>query len=162
MSDSKSGSILRTVWSKVQHMYGLDRRSLAFYRFLFGLIALQSILERMMDLRVLYTNEGMFPRKKVLSIYTHKNIMIFHNLNGTFEFQLFLFSFHAIICLLLAIGYKTRIVAFINFLLVTSVAAYVPFVNSAADQVLRLYSFWLIFMPVSEVCEDVFDNPYET
>lgn len=149
---TKAGHLVRVLWMRFQKMFGMDRRSLATFRFVYGMTIAISLIERMPYLRVFHTDEGIIPRSKMLEISSFRNVLLVHGMNGQYSFQFTLFLFHILTNLSFAIGFKTRLSAILNFILYTSVASHAPFTNSGADQVARIFCFWVIWMPLSKVC----------
>lgn len=126
-------------------MFKLDYRSLALSRFVMGIVIVCDLLHRMVDLHAHYTTEGLvYPRN-------YYGLIVFHALNTSLYFQVFIFSLHILIAILFAIGYKTKIMSILLWFFTISLLEYNIIINSGGDALLRLILFWYIFLPMGKV-----------
>lgn len=134
-------------------MFGLDYRSLALFRFSLGLMIAVDLIERMGHINAHYTDRGIIRRTLVLDdeVDSGLGIMI-HALNGSYLFQLCLFIFHIIIALLFSIGYYTKIMSFLNWIMYVSLVKRNPIVNNGGDLLVCAVLFWMVFIPTGAVC----------
>jgi hypothetical protein len=72
------------------------------------------------------------------------------NPGGT-TFLTFMFMIHIIAGILLAIGYRTRLMTIVNFVLITSLQARNILVLHGGDVLMKLLCFWAMFLPLEKV-----------
>jgi hypothetical protein len=131
-------------------MFGADLRSLAALRIALALIVLIDIAGRWADLRVHYTDGGVLPREAVMdSLNPWRWSLGF--LNGTSGFQQGLFLVTALAAIGMLLGYRTRLMTVLVWILILSIQIRNPLVLSAADLLLRLLLFWGMFLPLGAV-----------
>jgi hypothetical protein len=63
-------------------------------------------------------------------------------------FQALLFGIAAVAALAMLVGYRTRLAVFVVWVLVLSIQVRNPFLDSSADDLLRLLLFWAMFLPL--------------
>ncbi|MCE9544665.1 MAG: HTTM domain-containing protein [Planctomycetia bacterium] len=124
---------------------GLDLRSLALFRIGLALLLLTDIGLRWRDVVTHYSDAGVVPRWMTVDRPSH---LIFHQLSGSPNYEDFLFGIAAVLALLLLAGYRTRWVCAASWLFLASVQARNPLVNDGAQDLLRLVTFWSIFLPL--------------
>lgn len=132
-----------------ERLYGLDTRSMAVFRVLFGGIVCLDVLGRLPDLVVHYADSGAIPRDALLDNYTREGWISLHMASGSPWFQLFLFAvqFAAGVCMLA--GYRTRLATFIAWFLTISLHIRNPLVLQSGDVIIRLMLFWSLFLPLA-------------
>lgn len=62
-----------------------------------------------------------------------------------------MFTLHIIAGVLLAIGYRTRLMTVVNFVLITSLQARNILVLHGGDVLMKLLCFWAMFLPLEKV-----------
>lgn len=144
--------IITPVLSAFKHALELDHRSLALFRFCFGIMLFCDLIERSMNLESHYTDYGVFRRADMINVEVENNTIIIHSLSGTLGWQTLLFILNGFICLCFAIGYKTRIMAFLQWFFLSSLRKHALYVDSGADTLSNVMSFWIIFVPLDKVC----------
>src|ERR1043166_8836327 len=87
----------------LQNPFAIDLRSLALFRIVLGLLILMDLFIRTQDLRVHYTDAGMFPREALGADYWNYFPWIFYYLSGSTKVVAFLFVTASIfaVCLVL-------------------------------------------------------------
>lgn len=143
---SPGAQIVKKAISSTKYLYGLDYRSLALFRVAFGILIFQDLFGRLVDLEAHYTDFGMIDRSAPQTAY-----LIFHSLNGSYGFQLTLFIMHMIVCILYTIGYKSKLMAVVKWLFLSSLVKHHYSVNCAGDALAVVMGFWGMFLPVGEV-----------
>lgn len=71
--------------------------------------------------------------------------------SGGTTFLTFMFTLHIIAGVLLAIGYRTRLMTVVNFVLITSLQARNILVLHGGDVLMKLLCFWAMFLPLEKV-----------
>lgn len=140
---SPGKNILRTLFS-------IDRRSLALFRIVMGLLLLADLAIRATDLRAMYTDEGMFPRGEISYRVTTIWNWSLHFGSGTSAGQAVLFGIGALFGVALLAGFETRLVTVGSWLLLVSLHHRVPPILSGADILLRMLLFWGMFLPLGK------------
>lgn len=134
-----------------KHALELDLRSLALFRFCFGIMLLCDLIERSMNLESHYTDYGVFRREDMIHVEVDNNTIIIHSLSGRIEWQVILFILNGLICICFAIGYKTRLMAVLQWFFLSSIRKHSLYLDSGADTLSNVISFWLIFVPLDKV-----------
>eukprot|EP01127_Copromyxa_protea_P022830 TRINITY_DN8391_c0_g1_i1.p1 TRINITY_DN8391_c0_g1~~TRINITY_DN8391_c0_g1_i1.p1 ORF type:complete len:503 (-),score=82.30 TRINITY_DN8391_c0_g1_i1:709-2217(-) len=138
-------------WSALTPILGLDKRSLAVWRMVVGLVTLGDLIVRATELHAHYSDQGIETRSDVMKYYGSDYYFTIHSINGSYYFQAFIFFVHIIFSLFMAIGYKTTISKFMVWLLIISLQEHSPFVGHGGDVYHRVILFWALFLPVSSV-----------
>ena len=129
-------------------MFGADLRSLAALRIVLALLALVDVLSRAANLTAHYTDDGVLPRWVLLRDLPSRWNFSLHLMSGDAVAQAILFLLAGLAALALLVGWKTRAMTFVVWVLLMSVQARNPLVLSAADILLRLLFFWGLFLPL--------------
>lgn len=133
---------------KIRELCGIDIRSLAIFRMGLALVLLFDLCIRAQDITAHYTDEGVFPRDLLISNFIDTWNISLHLMNGTWQFQLFLFFLAAVFGFALLVGYKTRLAMVLSWILLISLQTRNPLVLQGGDIVLRLLAFWGMFLPL--------------
>lgn len=137
---------MRRILSVLEGFFAIDLRTLAFVRVLTGLVILLDLASRARDLEAFYTDLGVVPRKFLLSSTTEWTFSVFA-LGGSTEFTVIMFVLSGVVALLLSLGYRTRWMTFLSWVLVMSLQNRNPLVCYGGDSVLRMLLFWGMFVP---------------
>ncbi len=129
--------------------FAIDSRSLALFRILMGSILLADLLVRLGDLRVMYVDDGMFPRAKVMLHLTTAWNWSFHLWGGSAEYQALLFALAAAFAVALLAGFRTRLATIGSWMMLVSLHHRVPPILSGAEVLLRMLLFWAMFLPLN-------------
>eukprot|EP01132_Coremiostelium_polycephalum_P004161 gene4161-5209_t len=68
--------------SKLETMFGVDKRACAIFRFMVGLIGLMDLIERWPDIKAHYSDEGIVPRSVVCDHFWNQSWFSFHLFGG--------------------------------------------------------------------------------
>ncbi|KYR02173.1 hypothetical protein DLAC_00987 [Tieghemostelium lacteum] len=146
-----NGYTINITWDKVklkmQQMFGMDLRSIALFRMIMALCVIGDILERMTDLKVMYTDHGVMPRHLVLSRYSSNFFFMIHLANYSWYGAFFLFSLHIGFAFMMLIGYRTRTASFLTWVMTLSLQACNGVVGHGGDVIFRMMLFINIFLP---------------
>lgn len=134
----------------VTDVFSLDVHSLAVFRFLLGLFLIVDLSERLRTLVLFYTDSGVFPRSTA-GYALHDWRISLHMANGEPVFQAVLFIIAGLAAFSLMIGYKTRLVTIISWLMLISLHNRNPFLLYGSDTMLRAVLFWAMFLPLGQV-----------
>jgi hypothetical protein len=140
----RSWGALKTVTIR---MFVADLRSLATLRIILALIVLVNLANRATNLRAHYTDEGVLPRRVTVDGLSPWSWSLGF-MNGSVEFQRLLFVVTAGAAIGLLLGYKTRWMTVIVWILISSIHVRNPLILSGGDLLLRLLLFWGMFVPL--------------
>lgn len=132
-------------------MFALDKRSLALWRVLVGIVTIYDLLLRYPDIHNHYSDKGVLPRTLTLSNFQNQYWITFHMISGTDFHITVIFWGHMLIAFFQTIGYRTRLMTVLNWLLVCSLQNRNYIVCHSGDTVHRVMLFWSIFLPLGEV-----------
>lgn len=128
----------------------VSSRPLSLFRVGIALVLLRDALLHIPIAAAFYSDSGLTSRAAVRALLTDHPLR-FSLLDGIGQpwlATLFFLGWGGVACCLL-VGYKTRLAAAINFLCVLSVYWRNPFITSGADDILRVVSFWMLFLPLN-------------
>src|SRR5689334_6412525 len=100
-------------------LFAIDYRSLAAFRIVFSAILLCDLYFRLDGFAFFYSDDGSWPRSLAMS-YEGPAGWSLHFLNGTAEFQALLFAVTAAACLALLLGWRTKLMSILVWLLYVS------------------------------------------
>lgn len=128
-------------------IFSLDLRSIALFRVLLGVLILCDLFSRSFDLSDFYTDAGVLPRHHLLSISSEWYWSL-HAAGGELWWQIVLFAIAAIAAIALTVGYRSKIAAFISFVLLASLLNRNGLILQGGDQLLVILCFWSLFLPL--------------
>ncbi len=133
---------------RLRELFGIDRRSLACFRIGLGLLLLWDLFGRAKTLRLHYTGEGAFPRELAAGMRPDSVLFRVFLLSDEVAVQAALFWLFALVALLLVLGWRTRLVSVLSFVLLASLVRRNPYVCHTGDVLLKALSFWAMFLPL--------------
>ncbi len=116
-------------------------------RIALGVVIVVDLLIRVQALEAHYTDFGVLPRETIADFADSWRISL-HLANGSIQFQVLMFVVAGILGLLLIVGYRTRIVTFLSWLLLLSLHNRNPLLLQGGDNLLLLLLFWSMFLPL--------------
>ncbi len=134
--------------SKLIDLFGIDPRTLAFSRIVVAAVLLYNLATRAVELRAMYSDEGMFPIADVARFWGPDTWRwSLHMLNGSTTYQAMLFAVAAFFALLLLIGLLTRVATIASWVLLASLHTRDPVLVTGGDILLLMLLFWGVFLP---------------
>ncbi|OYR43122.1 HTTM domain-containing protein, partial [Halorubrum sp. Hd13] len=124
----------------------VDLRALAAFRIGLATLLLADLARRSRSLTAFYTDYGVLPRRAYVVDYSTTPLP--HTLSGEPWAAALLFAVAGAFALALLVGYRTRAVTLVSWLLLLSVQARNPMVLNAGDSLLRMLLFWSVFLPL--------------
>ena len=115
-----------------------------------ALVVLLDLLNRSQFLEAHYTDDGVLPRDFMHRILWQPTYFCFHAWSGSLVWQQLLFVFAFGFALLLLLGYQSRWMIIMSWLLLVSLQNRNQYLLNGGDQLLRLLLFWAIFLPLGE------------
>jgi hypothetical protein len=131
-------------WYPVDEFFSLDLRSLAVFRIGLGVMLLQEWLNRLVDLRLHYTDDGVLPRA---AIGANGPISLFM-LSGSAWWAGTLMGVGCVFALLMIVGWRTQFFTFLSWFLLIGVHGRNMAIMQGGDQVMRMLLFWALFLPL--------------
>jgi hypothetical protein len=132
----------------LRELFGIERRSLACFRIGLGLLLLWDLWGRAKTLREHYTGEGVFPRELAQGMRPDSVLFRVFLWSDRLEVQAALFGLFALIALLFVVGWHTRIVSVLAFVMLASLVRRNPYVCHTGDVLLKALAFWAMFLPL--------------
>lgn len=132
----------------IEQVFGMDLRALALFRIGLALLILMDLLYRLPNLRLHYTDFGVMPRAALITEFTSMAHWSLHYGSGAAIYQLALFGVSAVLALALLVGYRTRLVTVLSWLMLISLHLRNPMILSGGDMTLRMLLFWGMFLPL--------------
>jgi len=143
-------NIWQTFQENMMTIFGMDKRSMALFRVFMGLTVIGDIINRWSDIRAHYTDEGFMPRFMVLQYFHNDSWITFHMAAGTTPFIAVLYFLHIVFAALYAVGYWTRLNAFLCWVWTLSLHNRNIFVLHGGDLYMRCVMFFALFLPVGD------------
>lgn len=113
-----------------------------------GALLVSDLVARAVDLRAHYTDVGILPRERLVSGWGQKLFYSLHMLGGDTTSQVVLFLVAGVFATMLLVGYRTRLAAFVSWVLLCSLHGRNYAVLQGGDDVLRVMLFWSMFVPL--------------
>jgi hypothetical protein len=144
----KHRSPQRWAYAKIVDIFGADLRSLATYRIVLALLALSDLTNRATDLFSHYTDAGIMPRADLVQQLLSPWAFSLNLLNGQLFFQALLFGVGMLAALGVLVGYRTRLMVFVVWVVLLSIQVRNPLVNGSESPFLRMLYFWGMLLPL--------------
>lgn len=145
---SPTGATLKIKLPRLfERLFGIDVRALAVARIAFATILLVDLGIRATDLANHYSDQGLLPRSALLADYYNSWHLSLHLVSGLWQVEALLFIVAAVCAFLLLIGYRTRWMTFISWLILLSLHNRNELILQGGDVLLRMSLFWAIFLP---------------
>lgn len=148
-------------WTPLSDTVACDLRALALFRITMGITLVVDLATRSADLRAHYTDFGVLPRAALFEQYSMFGRLSLHNLAGHPWFEALLIGVHMLFGALLVLGYRTRLMTGLCWLLLVSLQNRNPLVGNSGDVLFRMLLLWGIFLPLGGVWSlDRAHNPH--
>ena len=144
----KDWSVQHWAYAKVLEIFGADLRSLATFRIVLALLVLSDLVNRATDLSAHYTDAGVMPRTVLVEQLLSPWAFSLHLMNGGSLFQALLFGIAALAAFGMLVGYRTRLMTFIVWLVLLSIQLRNPLLNGSESPMLRMLLFWGMLLPL--------------
>jgi hypothetical protein len=135
--------------SQLQKLFSIDLRSLALLRVMLALAILLNLAILLPDAHVFLSDSGIYPRRSAMGSPYGWSLYFIH---GSSWFSLLLMLLNCLAALLLMVGYRTRWMTIICWVLAMSLDSRIIGLTSGADTYLRLLLFWSMFLPLGARC----------
>lgn len=128
-------------------VFSIDLRSLALMRITMALLILVDLVLRSSAITLFYTDAGVLPRAKWLELH-NKWYWSIHAATGALWWQILLFTLAAVFAIGLLVGYRTRLMNFLSWVLLVSLMNRNEMLLQGGDILLVLMCFWGMFLPL--------------
>lgn len=129
--------------------FGLDPRALAIYRIALGCVFIAELFKRLLSLEAFYTDQGMLPRDVAIRLFNDDVWSLFLS-TGSYGGSALIFTLAILVGIAFTLGYRTRLMTVLVYILTVSFEYRNPLVINGAEHVLRLVTFWNIFIPLGQ------------
>jgi len=127
--------------------FAIDLRTLALFRVCLGFVLIGDLLTRVRILTAHYTDYGAWPRMAAETQLREFGFS-FHLLGGSAAFQAVLFAIAGLLALLLIVGYRTRVVSLLCWVMLLSLNHRNYLVLQSSDSLMLALLFWSLFLPL--------------
>jgi hypothetical protein len=136
---------------KFDYWFGqIDSRPFSAFRIVFALLLLKDALYHLPLAGLFYSDGGLAPRAVLLGGMARPERFSLMDALGHEWMAAAFFVLWAGIAVALLIGYRTRLLTILNFLLILSIHERNVYLLTGADTALRLVSFWMMFIPLGD------------
>lgn len=139
------------LYTVLRRPFELDLRALALLRAAVALVLLLDIGIRCSDAEAFYSNMGVLPLPVLLQHSWNPYQFSLHASSGLWQVQVALFLAAAGAAGALLVGYRTRLMTAISWILLVSVQNRNPLILQGGDDLLRMLLFWGFFLPWGRV-----------
>lgn len=144
----KGSPILPWGRAKVVEIFSADLRSLAMFRIVLALLVLADLTVRATDLSAHYSDEGVLPRQAAMTHVLSRWQFSLGLINGMPHFQALLFGVAILAALAMLVGYRTRLVTVVVWVVLWSIQSRNFLVGATDEVLLRTLLFWGMFLPL--------------
>lgn len=125
----------------------LDARPLSLFRIAFALLILKDALYHIPLARWFYSDDGVLPRVALIELGRDDRFSFMDAM--PYEWMAILvFLLWAAVAVGLLVGWRTRQMSILNFILMLSIHERNVYVLSGSDSLMRALSFWMLFVPL--------------
>ncbi|MBB4603064.1 hypothetical protein HNQ93_003853 [Hymenobacter luteus] len=139
------------LYSVLRRPFEVDLRALALLRAAVAVVLLLDIGIRSTDLEAHYSNMGVLPLPVLLQHNWTPYQFSLHASSGLWQVQAVLFLLAAAAAVALFLGYRTRLMTLLSWVLLVSVQNRNPLILQGGDDLLRMLLFWGFFLPWGRV-----------
>lgn len=128
----------------------VDSRPVALFRIVFALLLLKDAIYHLPLARIFYSDSGVVPRAALWDGLARTNRISLMDALSTPWMAAAFFVLWIVVLLGLLAGWRTRLMAILNFVLLLSVQERNIYVLNGADTVFRVMGFWAMFLPMGQ------------
>lgn len=142
-------AFLRKIAKGLGEACAMDLRSLAVFRVGLGLLILVDVGIAITNAEAFYADTGVLPRQVLKErLWENPAQWSLHALSGSVAFEKLLLTVQLFAAVGLVVGWRTRWMNFLCWVLACSLETRNPLVSNGADAVMRLLLFWSLFLPL--------------
>ena len=134
----------------LERVFGIDLRTLAFFRMGLALLVVADLLGRVPDITAMLTEQGAVPLEAARRLADRTDwvflspYMLIESWGGVAV----LFTIHALAALAMLVGWRTRTATFLTWFLLCALHMRNPLVLHSGDTLTRVILFWAMFLPL--------------
>ncbi len=134
-------------WVRASYMQ-VDLRAAGIFRIVIGFLMTADAIRHASEARLLYSNVGILTNDYHLWQRTNGYEFSWFHAFSTLNEVKVCFALGILCHVLLMLGYRSRLMAFLSFVFVTSMDSRAPFVENGGYVVVNLSGLWATFLPV--------------
>lgn len=151
MTIATSPPVIRAgLGARLVELISIDYRSLAAMRVILGVTTTYILIVLFPDVPLFLSDEGFLTRARLMEELPLNRFSLYL-FNGGVPYAYLLWSINFLAALCFLIGFRSRLAAFLCWVLYTSFVARNPGVTQGGDALVSLLLFWSIFLPVGRV-----------
>lgn len=127
----------------------LDSRPLAAFRIVFSLLLLKDAVYHLFLAKWFYSDVGIVPRVALFDGLVRDSRFSLMDAIGQQWLAFAFFVVWIVVLIGLLLGYRTRLMVILNYLIVLSIHERNGYILTGADTAIRVFSFWMIFAPIT-------------
>lgn len=127
----------------------VDSRPIGFFRIMWSLLLLKDAIYHLPLATIFYSDAGVSPLSVLRGGFREHRFSLMDALPYSWMATLF-FLLWIVVLLCLMVGWRARLMAILNFILIASIYERNTYIADGADGVMRIMSFWLIFLPLAD------------
>jgi len=131
-----------------QQLFGIDLRSLALFRIAIALTCILEMAHIWTDSSAFFAVDGLYPRDEAIQ-WSDPSSWSLYYLSGHVLWARFLLCLTMLSSLALLVGYRTRVAAFLCWILIFSYSTRIVALGSGAHMLLVGLLFWAMFLPLN-------------
>ena len=133
-----------------RRLFGIDLRTLAVFRVAIAAVLCGDMIERLIHVRMYYSDDGILPSMGLDQIFgaSVKWTSLHYHTGGSVWLQGLMIAVGVVAALAMCVGYRTRLMTILSWLLFISLNRRVSSMCSGGDDLMRLMLFWSIFLPL--------------
>lgn len=120
-----------------------DLAPVALFRILYGLLLFNWVWQLYPNLAAFFTDEGILPRQELLEHYGDRFSLL--NVFGEWWQVAIFWALGLVVALMVTFGWRSRLAAFLAFIVVSSFSWRDPLILDGSDFVFRMLPLWLAF-----------------
>lgn len=132
---------------KIKLVFGIDLRTLALFRICLAGLILFDLANKAPYITAFYSDKGVIPRSAAMGALWPSQFSL-HFMSGSSVFMALLFIVAALCALGLLMGYRTRTMTILSWVLFMSLCYRNKMLLQAGDQLLGSLLFWAMFLPL--------------
>ena len=128
----------------------IDSRPLAAFRIVFAALLLKDAVYHLFLAKWFYSDAGLVPRVALFDGLVRAPRFSLMDTIGQEWLAIAFFIVWIVVLVSLILGYRTRLMAVLNFLIILSVHERNGFILTGADTAMRVFSLWMMFAPMAQ------------
>ncbi len=138
---------LASRFPRLAEVIGIDLRTLALFRVVLGSVLFCNLILALGDATAFWTDLGVMPRGWMVESESAYRLSL-HLVGGDTGFIVFMIGAQALLALMYVLGWRTRLVNVLSFVLWASLMNRNPMVLIGGDLLMACLLFWSMFLPV--------------